>query len=103
MSARGSVFLRCAGSGCPKDVGCLHAGWIRGGDWDEHTQSDLTRQKKCKLRRKLAKVRRKHHDAETRSLQFVKHAPYAIAHHLCQHHEQIIMPDFSRSNVVQGN
>ena len=66
-------------------------------------QGNLTRQAKCKLRRKLAKVRRKHHDAETRSSQFVKHAHYTIAHHLCQHHEQLIMPDFSRSNVVQGN
>ena len=32
-------------------------------------QGNLTRQAKCKLRRKLAKVRRKHHDAETRDFE----------------------------------
>jgi transposase len=61
----------------------------------------LTRKDKSNMQRKLAKARRKYYDAEERSSQFIKHVHYSIAHHLCQRHEQLIMPDFSRSNIVQ--
>jgi putative transposase len=66
------------------------------------SSGQLTRQEKSKMRRQLTKVRRKYYNAEARSLECVKHIHYRVAHYLCQRHEQLIMPDFSRSGVVQG-